>query len=113
MEYTRSLKFEEDPDYTYMIGLFEKCMIRHNFDSKLMDYTWKQNRLVKDKEALKNSVLNVIKKKPKIDEKKPEEEVKIYRNNFLLEKLKCRWLRIIESTKFRLKGISLRLWSNN
>lgn len=70
MEYTRSLKFEEDPDYKYMIGLFEKCMIRHNYDLKLMDYTWKQNRLVKDKEALKNSVLNVIKKKPKIDDKK-------------------------------------------
>jgi hypothetical protein len=29
-----------------------------------MDYTWKQNRLSKDKEALKNSVLNVIRKKP-------------------------------------------------
>lgn len=75
MEYTRSLKFEEDPDYKYMIGLFEKCMIRHNYDLKLMDYTWKQNRLVKDKEALKNSVLNVIKKKPKIDDKKQEDEV--------------------------------------
>jgi hypothetical protein len=30
-----------------------------------MDYTWKQNRLSKDKEALKNSVLNVIRKKAK------------------------------------------------
>jgi len=29
-----------------------------------MDYTWKQNRLSKDKEALKNSVMNVIRKKP-------------------------------------------------
>lgn len=34
---------------------------------KLADYTWKQNRLSKDKEALKNSVLNVIKKKNKPD----------------------------------------------
>ena len=31
-----------------------------------MDYTWKQNRLSKDKEALKNSVLNVIRKKPAV-----------------------------------------------
>jgi len=31
-----------------------------------MDFTWKQNRLSKDKEALKNSMLNVIRKKPKI-----------------------------------------------
>lgn len=64
MEYCRALKFEQDPDYKYIIGLFETCLTRHGFDSKLMDYTWKQNRLSKDKEALKNSVLNVIKKKP-------------------------------------------------
>jgi hypothetical protein len=40
-------------------------MARHQLDGKIMDYTWKQNRLSKDKEALKNSVLNVIRKKPK------------------------------------------------
>lgn len=34
-------------------------------DAKLLDFTWKQNRLSKDKEALKNSVLNVIRRKPK------------------------------------------------
>jgi len=70
MEYCRNLKFEEDPDYKYIIGIFEKCMTRNGFDLKSTDYTWKQNRLSKDKEALKNSVLNVIKKKPK--EKKDE-----------------------------------------
>lgn len=70
MEYCRQLKFEEDPDYKHMIGLFEKCLARNNLDSKLLDFTWKQNRLSKDKEALKNSVLNVIKKKPKILEGK-------------------------------------------
>jgi hypothetical protein len=37
----------------------------------MMDYTWKQNRLTKDKEALKNSVLNVIRKKP--NQKTPED----------------------------------------
>ena len=63
MEYCRSLKFEGDPDYKHMIGLFEKCMVRHGYDVKVADYTWKQNRLSKDKEALKNSVLNVINKK--------------------------------------------------
>jgi hypothetical protein len=45
--------------------LFEKCLARHNLDNKIFDFTWKQNRLSKDKEALKNSVLNVIKKKAK------------------------------------------------
>jgi hypothetical protein len=39
---------------------------RHNLDPKVLDYTWKQNRLSKDKEALKNSMLDVIRKKPKI-----------------------------------------------
>ena len=69
MEYCRSLSFEQDPDFRHMVGLFEKCLMRHNFDNKILDFTWKQNRLSKDKEALKNSVLNVIKKKPKILEK--------------------------------------------
>lgn len=37
-------------------------------DVKILDFTWKQNRLSKDKEALKNSVLNVIRRKPKANE---------------------------------------------
>lgn len=70
MEYCRSLKFEQDPDYKFMTGLFEKCLQRHNLDPKTQDYTWKQNRLSKDKEALKNSVLNVINKNKKADDPK-------------------------------------------
>ena len=41
-------------------------MKRNNQDPKVLDFTWKQNRLNKDKEALKNSMLDVIRKKPKI-----------------------------------------------
>jgi hypothetical protein len=41
MEYCRGLKFEEDPDYKHMIGLFERCMDKNGFDLKAMDYTWK------------------------------------------------------------------------
>lgn len=40
-------------------------MKRHTLDAKVLDFTWKQNRLSKDKEALKNSMLDVIRKKPK------------------------------------------------
>lgn len=69
MEYCRSLKFEQDPDYKYCVSLFDKCMKRNNLDPKVLDYTWKQNRLSKDKEALKNSMLDVIRKKPKIGDK--------------------------------------------
>mmetsp|Transcript_41584 Transcript_41584/g.63456 ORF Transcript_41584/g.63456 Transcript_41584/m.63456 type:complete len:103 (+) Transcript_41584:859-1167(+) len=67
MEYCRSLKFEQEPDYKFCVGLFEKCMKRHNLDSKVNDFVWKQNRLSKDKEALKNSMLDVIRKKPKVN----------------------------------------------
>ena len=48
-------------------------MQRHNFDPKIYDFTWKQNRLSKDKEALKASLLNIIHKKPK---KQYEEQAK-------------------------------------
>lgn len=40
-------------------------MRRNSLDPKVYDFTWKQNRLSKDKEALKNSMLDVIRKKPK------------------------------------------------
>ena len=65
MEYCRQRKFEEDPDYKHCVSLFEKCMKRHNLDPKQLDYTWKQNRLSKDKESLKASMMDVIRKKPK------------------------------------------------
>ena len=67
MEYCRSLKFEEDPDYKYCVSLFDKCMKKANLDPKTLDFTWKQNRLSKDKEALKNSMMDVIRKKPKVE----------------------------------------------
>lgn len=65
MEYCRALKFEQEPNYRKCIEFFDNCMERHNFDSRLMDYTWKQNRLLKDKEALKKEMANVIQKRPK------------------------------------------------
>ena len=81
MEYCRQLKFEEEPDYKFIISMFERCLARHNLDPKVLDFSWKQNLLHKDKEALKNSVLNVIKKKPKVDgvkEPQQAEDVRKY-----------------------------------
>ena len=40
-------------------------MERHNFDGSVYDYTWKQNRLAKDKDILKKQLMNLIAKKPK------------------------------------------------
>lgn len=44
-------------------------MTRHEFDTGVADFTWKQNRLSKDKELLKSAMMNVIRKKPKDDKK--------------------------------------------
>jgi hypothetical protein len=62
MEYCRALKFEEEPDYKKCIGFFDNCSKRHNFDVSIKDFTWKQNRLSKDKEALKMQMMTVLKK---------------------------------------------------
>ncbi len=63
MEYCRKLEFIEEPDYKYIIKLFETCMSRHKLDMKVLDYTWKQNRLKRDIDYLKQSVKNVLDKK--------------------------------------------------
>jgi len=47
------------------VRFFDQCMTKHEFDSRIMDFTWKQNRLSKDKEQLKSAMLHVIRKKPK------------------------------------------------
>lgn len=41
-------------------------------DPKVLDFTWKQNRLNKDKEALKAELMGVLNKKPKKDEDKTD-----------------------------------------
>ena len=43
-------------------------MQRHSFDPKVFDYTWKQNRLAKDKESMKKDLLALLAKKPKKQE---------------------------------------------
>jgi len=53
MHYCRGLSFTQDPDYNYIIGLFEGCMKREKFDLKNPDFIWNQNRLVLEKEAIK------------------------------------------------------------
>jgi len=64
MHYCRGLSFTQDPDYTYIIGLFEGCMKRNKIDSKNPEFIWNQNRLAMEKEAIKRQMLNVINKKP-------------------------------------------------
>ena len=73
MEYCRSLKFEQEPNYKTCLAFFEGCMQRFNFDPTVYDYTWKQNRLAKDKESLKKELMSLINKKPKKQDEKKED----------------------------------------
>ena len=63
MHYCRGLSFTQDPDYGYIIGLFESCMKRNSIDTKVPDFVWNKNRLALEKEAIKKQMLNVINKK--------------------------------------------------
>ena len=64
MHYCKGLAFTQDPDYGYIIGLFEGCMKRHGFDPKAPDFIWNKNRLALEKERMKKEMLNVLNKKP-------------------------------------------------
>jgi len=56
MQYCRGLAFTADPDYRYILGLFEGCLERNNFDLKVPDFIWNKNRLVLEKEQLKQNI---------------------------------------------------------
>ena len=64
MHYCRGLSFTQDPDYGYIIGLFEGCMKKNGYETNAPSFIWNKNRLVLEKEAIKKQMLNVIKKKP-------------------------------------------------
>lgn len=80
MSYCRGLSFTHDPDYKYIINLFEGCMERHGMEIKTADFIWNKNRLFLERETLKQSMMRVINNKtPKekeknFDEKGPEDQ---------------------------------------
>lgn len=53
MVYCRKLTFTDDPNYAYILGLFEGCLRKNGGDPKVPDFIWNKNRLVMEKEALK------------------------------------------------------------
>jgi len=71
MNYCRGLAFEADPDYRYIISLFEGCMERHNFELRTPDFIWNKNRLFLERQTLKESMMRVI-NKPATDGGKPK-----------------------------------------
>jgi hypothetical protein len=78
MNYCRKLTFTDDPDYKYILGLFEGCMKKNGWDPKVPDFIWNKNRLVLEKEALKANLMKVINKpvKKQEDEEGTPEETK-------------------------------------
>jgi len=86
MNYCRKLGFTEDPDYKYIIGLFEGCMKKNGIDPNVPDFIWNKNRLFLEKEALKQNMMKVINKPVKradndLDEEKKEPAKKIDKNS--------------------------------
>jgi len=53
MNYCKELSFTQDPDYKFMIDLFEGCMKKNDFDPKVPYFVWNQNRLAMEKQAMK------------------------------------------------------------
>lgn len=84
MNYCRKLSFTDDPDYKYMIGLFEGCMKKNGFDPKVPDFIWNKNRLYLEKEALKQNMMKVINmpvKNTTEEEDKLKDQKKIDKNS--------------------------------
>lgn len=76
MLYCRKLSFTDDPDYKYILNLFEGCMKKNGWDSKVPDFIWNKNRLVMEKEALKQNLMKVISKPIPLKETPQEGEEK-------------------------------------
>ena len=62
MNYCRGLSFTADPDYRYILSLFEGCMERHNFELRTPDFVWNKNRLQLERQSLKEQMMRVINK---------------------------------------------------
>lgn len=73
MQYCRGLSFTADPDYRYILSLFEGCLERNHYDVKQPDFIWNKNRLFLEKEALKQNMMRVISRPAKEDGRKDED----------------------------------------
>jgi hypothetical protein len=63
LEYCRALKFDEDPNYEKLIGLFESVAQKNNFNLADKNYYWVTNKTQLDKQKLKAEMLASLKKK--------------------------------------------------
>lgn len=87
MNYCRKLQFTDEPDYKYLIGLFEGCMKKNGFDPKVPDFIWNKNRLFLEKEALKQNMMKVINMQTKQEggEEESKDKPKIDKNSIAVK----------------------------
>ena len=74
MQYSRSISFVADPDYRYILGLFEGLMEKNQWDPKVADFLWNKNRLELEKLALKQNMMKALQKPTKKQDGTPEAE---------------------------------------
>jgi hypothetical protein len=60
MHYCRGLSFTQEPDYGYIIGMFQEEMKKHDINQKTPDFIWNKNRLVLEKEQMKAQMMKVL-----------------------------------------------------
>jgi len=72
MNYSRGLAFTADPDYRYILGLFEGCMERNGYDFKTPDFIWNKNRLAIEKQQLKENMKKALVKNTTTTAKKDD-----------------------------------------
>ena len=75
IKYSRSLKFEQDPDYTHLRSLFKKILLRSDSENNLLTFSWidpKDKNLLgipknnsKRKQTPQNRILKNLKEKRK------------------------------------------------
>jgi hypothetical protein len=71
--YIRELEFEAEPDYQFLISLFESCLERHGLDKTKPAFMWNKSWLVNERQSLKESMMRVI-NKPGQKNKKDDED---------------------------------------
>lgn len=74
MEHCRKLEFTAEPDYRYIMSIFEQCMERHNFDLRTPDFVWNKNRLQLERQTLKEQMMKVISRPTNKQAKKEGDE---------------------------------------
>jgi hypothetical protein len=67
MEYCKKLEFTQEPDYKKCLAFFDDAFKRNNLDKSTFDYTWKEDRLKRDKKALKEELLKTLGTKKKAE----------------------------------------------